>query len=251
MLKGTTLPLLLGGITGSVMIYLVEVWLLQNFASHLSLIIFVLVTLLVILVALVASRLWQDRMIEGKVRSVLPNLSPSRSNLIIYIQSLIAAFKASRLELRNYQKVIEEQNHQNQLREKLLSAILGSLDVPLIILDHDAKIIEFNREAENLFGYERSYVLEKNPQEILLLEILTNIYSKGWNTELTAHAPDLLKQPIKTLGQNRRGMKIPCKAIIQQLEQDNDRLFVVQIYSSSLHASNTGFIDPHATAFNS
>ena len=250
MLQGSALPLLFGGIAGSIIAYLLEVWLLQEYASTLSLMVFVLVTSLVVLIALFVSKLWQEREIEHKVRSVLPHLSHSQSSLLVYMQSLVAAYKASRIELRNYQKIIEQQKSQKQIQESILNAVLGGLDVPLIILDQDAKIIEFNTEAERLFGYERSFVLEKNPDELPLLEILTNIYAKGWNTELTAHAPDLLKRPIKTLGQNRRGMKISCNTIIQQLENKETRLFVVRVCSSVLNATSTGFIDPKSSAIN-
>lgn len=248
MLQSSALPLLFGGITGSIIAYLVEVWLLQEYASHLSLIVFILVTSLVIIIALFVSRVWQDKTIEKKIRTVLPNLSNSESSLLTYMQSLVAAYKASHTELRNYQKIIEQQKNATLMKDSLLNAILGGLDSPLIIFDQDANIIEFNAEAERLFGYERSFVLGKNPVEIPFLDILTNIYSKGWNTELTAHAPDLLKQPIKTLGQSRRGVKISCNTIIQQLEHKDSRLFVVQVCSSVVNASNTGFIDPKASA---
>jgi len=250
MLQGSALPLIFGAVAGVIIAYLLEVWLMQEYASNLSLIIFVLVTSLVILMALLVSRVWLDREIESKVRSVLPNLSQSQSSLLIYMQSLISAYKASHTELRNYQKIIEQQQNNNQMRESLLNAVLGGLDVPLIILDQDAKIIEFNAEAERLFGYDRNYVLSKNPEEVPFLEILTHIYVKGWNTEINAHAPDLLKQPIKTLGHNRRGMKISCKTIIQQLEHKDSRLFVVRVCSPVINASNSGFIDPNVSVLN-
>lgn len=250
MLQGSVLPLLASAITGAIAAYWIEAWLLQKDAFSFSFIVFILVISLVILIALFVSRVWQDREIESKVRTVLPNLSRSQSSILIYMQSLIAAYKASHTELRNYQKIIEQQKNQSLMRDDLLNAVLGGLDVPLIILDQDATIIEFNAEAERLFGYERSYALAKNPVELPLLELLTTIYTKGWNTQITAHAPDLLKQPIKTLGQNRRGMKISCKTIIQQLEHKDSRLFVVRVYSTVLNASNTGFIDPKSSAIN-
>ena len=250
MLQDSALPLLFGGIAGSITAYLLEVWFLQEYASNLSLIIFLLVTSLVILIALFVSRVWQDREIEHKVRSVLPNLSRTHSSLFVYMQSLIAAYKASHTELRNYQKIIEQQKNQEQVREGILNAVLGGLDAPLIILDQDAKIVEFNQEAERLFGYERGFVLEKKPDELPLLEVLTTIYAKGWNTEMTANAPDLLKRPIKTLGQNRRGMKISCSTIIQKLENKDSRLFVIRVCSSVLSASSSGFIDPKPSAMN-
>lgn len=248
MLQGSAQPLLFGGIAGCIIAYLVEVWLLPEYASNLSFIIFVLVTSLVILLAMFVSRLWQDREIEQKVRSVLPNLSHSNSSLFVYMQSLIAAYKASHTELRKYQKIIEQQKNHEQETEGILNAVLGGLDAPLIILDQDAKIIEFNAEAERLFGYDKSFALDKNPAELPLLDVLSNIYEKGWNTEITANGPDLLKRPIKTLGQNRRGMKISCSATIQQLENKQSRLFVVRVSSSVVNAADFG--DPKSSAMN-
>lgn len=247
---GSALPLVFGAISGSIIAYFSEVWFLHKYTSSLSFIVFLLVTSLVILIALLVSRIWQDREIESKVRSVLPNLSQSQSSLRVYMQSLISAYKASHTELRNYQKIIEQQQNKIQMREGLLNAVLGGLDVPLIILDQDAKIIEFNAEAERLFGYERSYVLNKSPEEIHFIEVLTNIYAKGWNTEINAHAPDLLNQPIKTVCKNRRGMKISCNTVIQQLEHKDYRLFVVRVCSPVMTASNNGHIDPTISATN-
>lgn len=250
MLQGSALTLFIGGVTGAFLAYVAEVVLLQENVSNLSLLVYILTLSLVILMALFVSRVWQEREIELKVRTALPNLSQSRSSLLIYMQSLIAAYKASHIELRNYQKIIERQENQNQKRDDLLNAVLGGLDVPLIILDQDAKVIEFNAESERFFGYEKSFVLSKSPIELPLLDVLTDIYSKGWNTEITANAPNLLKQPIKTLGQNRRGAKMGCKAIIQQLDHRDSRLFVVRVYATVLNASNTGFVDPKASGFN-
>lgn len=248
MLQSSSQPLLFGGIAGCIIAYLVEVWLLPEYASNLSFVIFVLVTSLVILLAMFVSRLWQDREIEQKVRSVLPNLSHSNSSLFVYMQSLIAAYKASHIELRKYQKIIEQQKNHEQETESILNAVLGGLDSPLIILDQDAKIIEFNAEAERLFGYDKSFALDKTPAELPLLDVLGNIYEKGWNTEITANGPYLLKRPIKTLGQNRRGMKISCSTTIQQLENKNSRLFVVRVSSSVVNAADFG--DPQSSAMN-
>src|SRR5256885_5586030 len=96
-------------------------------------------------------------------------------------------------QLRREREEIEKVQRENQARK---NAILDSALDAIVTIDHEGKIFEWNRAAENTFGYRRADVLGRKMAELIIPPALREQYRQGLAHYLATGEGRLLGQRI-------------------------------------------------------
>src|SRR6058998_816908 len=97
-------------------------------------------------------------------------------------------------QVRREREEIEKVQRENQARK---NAILDSALDAIITIDHEGRIFEWNRAAENTFGYRRADVLGRRTVELIIPPRLREQYRQGIAHHLATGEGRLLGKRIE------------------------------------------------------
>jgi two-component system sensor histidine kinase/response regulator len=103
---------------------------------------------------------------------------------------------------------------QMQKSEASTRAILENALDGIITLDHKGRIVEFNRAAEQLFGYEREALLGQLIDETLIPPPLRALHRRGWEQFMATGYGPWIGQRVETVALRADGREFPIELAI-------------------------------------
>jgi len=123
--------------------------------------------------------------------------------------------------------VTEQLQAENALRhsEALNQAILQSSLDCIVTMNEAGDIVEFNRAAEQAFGYSRTEAIGNSMKELMIPANLREQHERGMARYLATGEGPILCRRIKTTALRRNGETFPVELTVVPVEVDGKRLF--------------------------
>ena len=129
-------------------------------------------------------------------------------------------------QVRREREEIEKVQRENQARK---NAILDSALDAIITIDHDGRIFEWNRAAENTFGYRRADVLGRKMAELIIPPGLREQYRQGLAHYLATGEGRLLGQRIEMTGLRADATEFPAELTVTSVQVEGKPIFTAFI----------------------
>jgi two-component system, cell cycle sensor histidine kinase and response regulator CckA len=144
----------------------------------------------------------------------------SKDNLSRLIPVVERELRTARL--RRGHEEIQKVQRENQARK---NAILESALDCIITVDHEGRIFEWNRAAENAFGYRRADVLGKQMIELIIPPALRAQCRRGLSGYLAAGQSDLLGKRIEMTALRSDGTEFPVELTVTRVPVEGPPIF--------------------------
>lgn len=109
-----------------------------------------------------------------------------------------------------------------------MAALAAALDA-VVTIDHRGHVLDFNRAAEETFGYRREDVLGRELAELIVPPAAREAHRRGlarWTSAGPAEgAGALLDTRLEVVAQNARGEEFPVELAISRLDVEGPPLF--------------------------
>jgi PAS domain S-box-containing protein len=123
---------------------------------------------------------------------------------------------------------ITERRHAEAARRKseaLASAVLASALDAVIIIDHDGMVVEWNRAAEQVFGYSRTDAIGREVAELIIPPPLHEAHRQGMVRYLESGAGPVLGRLIELSARDAAGVEFPVELYIVPIPIEGPPLF--------------------------
>ncbi len=122
---------------------------------------------------------------------------------------------------------IDRKHNESELRgsEARKAAILESALDCIISIDHESRILEFNKAAEKTFGYRREEVLGKELPALIIPPELRDRHYRGMAHYLATGAGPVLGTRIEITGMRADGSQFPIELAVTRIPSDGPPLF--------------------------
>src|SRR5439155_461288 len=125
-------------------------------------------------------------------------------------------------QVRREREEIEKVQRENQARK---NAILELALDAIITIDHEGKIFEWNRAAENTFGYRRADVLGREMAELIIPPRLRDANRQGLTRCLTTGESRLLGKRIEMTAFRADATEFPVELTITSVQVEGKSIF--------------------------
>ncbi|HIV70935.1 MAG TPA: PAS domain S-box protein [Candidatus Aquabacterium excrementipullorum] len=155
-------------------------------------------------------------------------------------EEALAALR-QQLEQRVHERTLELQQtndrlavalHQGQLaarslavREAELVAIIRNAPDAYISMDEAGRITEWNRQAEEMLGWERAEAVGQELDRVIVPEALREAHRHGLKRYLSTGVAKVLNQRVELAALRRDGTEVPVEIRITALPSDKGQLF--------------------------
>lgn len=136
------------------------------------------------------------------------------------------------LELQKAHDRLSVALHQGQLaarslavREAELVAILRNAPDAYISMDEDGRVTEWNRQAEDMLGWERTEAIGQPLDLLIIPESLRVAHRHGLKRYLNTGVGSVINQRVELTALRRDGGEVPVEVRITALPSDNGQLF--------------------------
>ncbi len=113
-------------------------------------------------------------------------------------------------------------------RAFLRAALDAALDA-IVGMDHEGRIIEFSRAAEEIFGHPREKVLGESLAELIIPPSLRERHRGALLHYLETRAPSILGKRLELTAMRSDGAEFPVELTVTRLERDDPPRFVAFI----------------------
>jgi len=104
-------------------------------------------------------------------------------------------------------------------RDALTHAILSSALDAIIVMDAEGRVLEFNRGAENMFGYASDDVLDQDMADLIVPPSLREAHRAGLVRYLRTGTGSYLDNRIEITGLRANGEEFPVELTITQIDR--------------------------------
>ncbi|RYY57237.1 MAG: PAS domain S-box protein, partial [Comamonadaceae bacterium] len=160
------------------------------------------------------------------LNSLLGNLQQKTTEL-----STLNADLEQRVERRTAE--LSDAFRRVQANEQRIQTILEAAQDPFISMDLDGRIIDWNTQAEVVFGWGREEVLGRRASELLLPRRYAGALDAMLEEFLRSGDAALLHAPIERLMVDRQGREIPVEIKVGLVDTGNDRFFSAFVHDIS------------------
>ncbi|MBW8192475.1 PAS domain S-box protein [Neiella marina] len=143
-----------------------------------------------------------------------------------------AAFNQMSLSLETTQKELhaslEVQKKLSELLDThrgILKATISSALDAVIVIDHNGLVVEFNKSAEQMFGYSRDEMLGHELAEYIIPDKFRNAHRAGMKRFRDSGEAKVLGQRIELVALHRDGHEFPCELAIHGVKVGNETHF--------------------------
>jgi two-component system sensor histidine kinase/response regulator len=115
--------------------------------------------------------------------------------------------------------------------------LLAASDSALII-DEQGRILDWNRAAENTFGWSRDEVVGRSMHELIISEADCDVYQNLFQKEAqSAHIANqaISRQHLQVETIHRNGLTFPCEMTIARVDVDGQIIFAVYFIDATKH----------------
>jgi diguanylate cyclase (GGDEF)-like protein/PAS domain S-box-containing protein len=154
-----------------------------------------------------------------------PFVTDSPSLNILLLQSYLAVAALTTLSL--CAAVWERKFAQQAMNrsEKMKAAVLDSALDAVISMDHEGKIIDFNRAAERTFGYSRERAVGQEMAQLVIPSHLREAHRKGLNHFLTTGEAAIFGKRIELTAVHESGREFPVELEVVPLVVNGNAVF--------------------------
>ncbi|GAA4447368.1 PAS domain S-box protein [Novipirellula rosea] len=132
--------------------------------------------------------------------------------------------------------VTEKLRIQNSLRrsESLNQALLQSSLDSIVAMNAAGEIVEFNRAAEQTFGYSRAQALGRSVEELMIPNDLRAEHKRGLAHYLATGEERIVGRRVRTTAQRSNGETFPIELTVVPAEIDGEQLFAAYLRDLTL-----------------
>ena len=160
-------------------------------------------------------------------------LEAQRQRQEAFWQATNESLLQSLLQIRGQEELLRDANRRiNQARTKsdmLKKAIVDAALDAVVTIDDTSRIVEFNRSAERIFGFQRDDVMGQFLVDVLVPPHLQQQHLDGVQRYFETGEPVILGQRIATEARHADGYTFPVELSVNEVEVDNQRLFTAYI----------------------
>ncbi len=113
----------------------------------------------------------------------------------------------------------------NKLAKERIHAIIENVLDGLITIDVKGMVIEWNTQAEKIFGWTRDEVINQNLSDLIIPKDYVSAHKAGMKNYLSTGEGPVLNKRIEIVGQRKDGTIIPIELAISPLRTENDITF--------------------------
>jgi PAS domain S-box-containing protein len=110
-------------------------------------------------------------------------------------------------------------------RDALTHAILSSALDAIIVMDAEGRVLEFNRGAENMFGYASDDILDQDMADLIVPPALREAHRAGLARFLRTGTGSYLDNRIEITGLRANGEEFPVELTITQIDRTGAPVF--------------------------
>jgi PAS domain S-box-containing protein len=165
------------------------------------------------------------------------------------INSMAAAISSGREEVETLNNELEQRvaertcqlesaNRMLQLSEARTRAVVDTALDCVVTIDHEGNIVEFNRSAEQMFGYARSEALGKVMADLIIPSALRDAHARGFAQNLLAREKALLGKRIEIKAVRADGTEFPVELSITAVETAHEPFFTAFLRDITVRKRN-------------
>jgi diguanylate cyclase (GGDEF)-like protein/PAS domain S-box-containing protein len=109
------------------------------------------------------------------------------------------------------------------------SAVLDAAFDAIVTMDHDGRIVDFNRSAEETFGHRRGDVVGRRVSELLIPTRLRDAHEQGMRRHLETGESTVLGRPVRLSAMRADGTEFDAELTINRIELPEGPLFTASI----------------------
>jgi PAS domain S-box-containing protein len=109
------------------------------------------------------------------------------------------------------------------------AAILETALDAVITMDPEGRIVEFNRAAEEMFGYERAEVTGRTVADTIVPHSLREAHHRGLARYLVTGEASVIGKRLELVGRRADGTEFPVELSITTVQLDRKRLFTAYL----------------------
>lgn len=185
------------------------------------------------------------RLEQGEVKEVEPSgayreveiLGNALNSLVGNLQQKTSELHAlnAQLEQRVEQRTAELSDafQRVQTNEQRIQTILEAAQDPFISMDLEGRLIDWNTQAEVVFGWGREEVLGRKASEVLLPERYAGTLEAVIMAYQRTGDAAILHQPMERVMVDRQGREIPVEVKVGLVDTGNDRFFSAFVHDIS------------------
>ena len=116
-----------------------------------------------------------------------------------------------------------------RLSEARKRAVLDSSLDAVITMDHDGRVVEFNRAAERLFGHPEDAAIGQELAELVIPPALRERHRDGLRRYLETGESKIVGQRVELTGMRADGEEIPIELAVNRIEEADPPMFTGMI----------------------
>jgi diguanylate cyclase (GGDEF)-like protein/PAS domain S-box-containing protein len=159
----------------------------------------------------------------AEVNSLNENLEYHVTERTGQLQETAQALRLALEEQQESQALLEES--ENELR-----AILQNANDAFIAIDETGRILEWNRQAEQLFGWRRDEALGQFMDRMIVPEDLRENHLRGMRRYLETRKGILINSRIEINALRRDGSELPVELVIGHVERRAGHMFIAFLH---------------------
>lgn len=141
-----------------------------------------------------------------------------------FLLMLAAIFWATVGQRKEQERSMQAERAQRESEMRARSVIESALDA-VVMMDREGRIIEWNRPAEQIFGWSRQEALGRNLGETIVPPSLREAHAKGVRRYLATGEGPVLNQRIEITGMRKDGSEFPVELTIIPIKLEGAMIF--------------------------
>lgn len=154
-------------------------------------------------------------------------------NLEQHVAERTHQLQETALALQQALAIQQESKIQLEESENELRAILHNANDAFIAIDEAGRILEWNRQAEMLFGWSRSEVLNRQVEQLIIPEDVRQRHLVGIQRFLSTHQSTLINSRVEINALRRDGSEIPVELVVGHVERRAGHMFIAFLHDIS------------------
>lgn len=184
-----------------------------------------------------------ERGIVGVVECFGPEVRPRDDELV-------ASMEVVGLLLGQLAERTRAETERYELLQRYRATLEATLD-PIVAMDHEGRVLEFNPAAERVFGYRRAEAVGREMGELIVPPELREAHRAGLARYLQTQEPRVLDQRIELEAVCADGRRIPVELTITRIAVSGPPVFTGQLrditdrrrQEAELRASRTRIVE--------
>jgi len=154
-----------------------------------------------------------------------------RDGARVWISVVITAIRDGNGNLQAFVKVARDITDRKKVEEDLrrsearMRSILETALDAIVVIDSEGTIHEWNRAAEQMFGYAREQALGQKLENLIIPIYLRETYVRGLAQYIVQGESPLINRRVETVAQRADGSEFPVELAVTEVGTNGQRMF--------------------------